>query len=131
MEDDNTPIGIDAQFQRFLDEGKFMIQRSRKSGRAFYYPRVAAPLSGDADLEWFQPGGRGVVYSTTVVRVKPPAEPYNVALIDLEEGPRVTSKVVGIPASDVRIGMRVRANIESVDGKALLVFQPETQEAQR
>ena len=88
-------------------------------------PRVAEPGTGDTDLEWFAPSGRGVVYSTTVVRTRPPAEPYNVALIDLEEGPRVTSKVVGIPASDVRIGLKVQARIEQVDGKALLVFVPQ------
>jgi uncharacterized protein len=117
--------GIDAQFQRFLDEGRFMIQRSRKSGRAFFYPRLAEPGTGDADLEWFEPSGRGTVYSTTVVRTKPPAQPYNVALVDLDEGPRVTTRVVGIPPSDVKIGMKVRASIEQVDGKALLVFAQE------
>jgi uncharacterized OB-fold protein len=121
----DKPLGVDGQFQRFLDEGRFMIQRSRTSGRAFYYPRVAEPGTGDAHLEWFAPSGRGVVYSTTVVRTKPPAEPYNVALVDLEEGPRVTTRVIGIPASEVKIGMNVRAKIEQVDGQALLVFAPE------
>ncbi|MDB5858399.1 MAG: hypothetical protein JWQ76_2088 [Ramlibacter sp.] len=125
MSEDKTPLGIDAQFQRHLDEGRFMLQRSRKSGRAFYYPRVAEPGTGATDLEWFAPSGRGVVYSTTVVRTRPPAEPYNVALVDLEEGPRVTTRVVGIPPSDVRIGLKVQARIEQVDGKALLVFAPE------
>lgn len=115
-------LGIDAQFQEHLEQGRFMIQRSRKSGRAFYYPRIAEPGTGDEDLEWFAPSGRGTVYSTTVVRVKPPALPYNVALVDLEEGPRVTTRVAGIPAAEVRIGMKVRASIEQVEGKALLVF---------
>lgn len=118
-------LGTDAEFQRHLDEGRFKIQRARRSGHAFYYPRVAEPGTGDTDLEWFEPSGQGVVYSTTVVRVKPPGEPYNVALIDLDEGPRVTSKVVGISPDAVRIGMRVRARIDAGDGKALLVFEPE------
>lgn len=126
MGDQNgQPLSIDAEFQRHLDGGRFMIQRSRTSSRAFYYPRVAEPGSGSTDLEWFEPSGAGVVYATTVVRVKPPAEAYNVALIDLEEGPRVTSKVVDLAPADVRIGMRVRARIDQVDGKALLVFVPE------
>jgi uncharacterized OB-fold protein len=128
MADSNKAEGVDAQFQRFLEEGRFMVQRARKSGRAFYYPRVAEPLTGDTDLEWFAPSGRGTVYSTTVVRTKPPAEPYNVALVDLEEGPRVTTRVVGVPAAEVRIGMKVQAKIEQVDGKALLVFVPEGSE---
>ena len=120
-----TPLLPDAEFQRFLDQGRFMIQRNRITGRAFYYPRVAEPVTGSTDIEWFEPSGRGAVYSTTVVRVKPPAEPYNVCLVDLEEGPRVTSKVVGIPATDVRIGMRVRARIDTSCDMALLVFEPD------
>mgnify|MGYP000874462855 FL=1 len=118
-------LGIDAQFQRHLDEGRFMIQRSRASGRAFFHPRVAEPGTGARDLEWFAPSGRAVVYWTTVVRTKPPAEPYNVALVDLEEGPRLTTRVVGIAPEAVRIGMHVAARIEpGADGKALLVFAP-------
>jgi uncharacterized OB-fold protein len=124
MAESNIPLGPDAQFQRYLDEGRFMIQRGSESGRAFFYPRVAEPLTGAA-VEWFEPSGRGVVYSTTVVRARPPAESYNVALIDLEEGPRVMSRVVGLPPSDVRIGMRVRARIDAIDDKALLLFEPE------
>lgn len=124
MAEDNKTSGVDARFQRYLDEGRFMIQRSRKGGGAFYYPRIAEPRTGDTDLEWFAPTGRGIVYSTTVVRTRPPAEPYNVALVDLEEGPRVTTRVVGISAAEVRIGMRVQARIEQVEGKSLLVFAP-------
>jgi len=126
MADSNyrAPLGIDAQFQKHLDEGRFMIQRTRSTGEAFFYPRIAQPGSGATDLEWFAPSGRGVVYSTSVVRTKPPAEPYNVALVDLEEGPRLTTRVVGVPPSEVRIGMPVSARIEQVDGKALLVFVP-------
>lgn len=118
-------LSIDEQFQRHLDQGRFMIQRARAGGRAFYYPRVAEPGTGSTDLEWFEASGAGVVYATTVVRVKPPAESYNVALVDLEEGPRVTSKVVGMAPAEVRIGMRVRARIDRVDDQALLVFVPE------
>lgn len=125
MADNDKVLGIDAQFQRHLDEGRFMIQRSRKSGQPFYYPRVAEPGTGQLDLDWFAPTGRGVVYSTTVVRARPPAESYNVALVDLEEGPRVTTRVVDIAPADVRIGMRVTARIDQADGKALLVFAPE------
>ena len=124
MEPNSKPLSLDAQFQCFLDQGRFMIQRRRNGGKTFYYPRVAEPLTGATDLEWFKPSGRGVVYSTTVVRTKPPVEPYNVALIDLAEGPRVTSRVVGIPAGDVRIGMAVQARIETSGDKPLLVFEP-------
>ena len=47
-------IKPEAQYQQFLAEGRFMIQRSRASGRHVFYPRMAAPGSGDTDLEWVE-----------------------------------------------------------------------------
>lgn len=110
-----------------LAEGRFMLQRSRSSGQFFFYPRVAEPRTGARDLEWVQACGRGTVYATTVVRAKPPALPSNVVLVDLEEGPRVMSRVEGLAPDAVRIGMPVQARIGAQDGRALLLFEPATQ----
>ncbi len=103
-----------------------MLLRSRSSGQYFFYPRVAEPRTGARDLEWVQASGRGVVHATTVARPKPPQEPYNVALIDLEEGPRVMSRVEGVAPEAVQIGMKVRAYIERVESSGLLLFEPES-----
>ncbi|MDQ8727422.1 OB-fold domain-containing protein [Bradyrhizobium sp. LHD-71] len=116
-------------FRRHLAEGRFMLLRSRSSGRTMFYPRVAMPLTGEQDLEWVQADGRGTVYSTTAISVRPPGEPYNVALIDLVEGPRLMSRVDGIAAQDVTIGMRVQARIVQESGQPLLVFVPAETEA--
>lgn len=112
------------EFFAFLAEGRFMLQRSAETGRVFFYPRVAEPLTGCTDLEWVEARGRGTVYSTTVVRQKPPAPSYNIALIDLEEGPRLMSRVEGMPPEEVRIGMSVTARIIRENDKPLLVFEP-------
>jgi uncharacterized protein len=117
-------IKPEAQYQQFLAEGRFMIQRSAGSGRHVFYPRVAEPETGATDLEWVAASGRGTVYSTSVVRQKPPTPDYNVALIDLEEGPRMMSRVVGIAAEEVRIGMAVTAKIIRDGEAAVLVFEP-------
>ncbi|MBK5010906.1 hypothetical protein IAE33_002766 [Pseudomonas sp. S60] len=112
-------------YQRFLGEGRFMLQRSRQSGGYVFYPRVAEPVTGNTDLEWVEASGRGTVYSTTVVRQRPPTPHYNVALIDLEEGVRLMSRVEGIEAEAVRIGMAVKAKILRDDpAAAVLVFEP-------
>lgn len=112
-------------YQRFLCEGRFMLQRSRQSGGYVFYPRVAEPGTGNADLEWVEASGRGVVYSTTVVRQRPPTPNYNVALIDLEEGVRMMSRVEGVAAEAVQIGMAVKAKILQDDpAAAVLVFEP-------
>ncbi|MGB0210641.1 Zn-ribbon domain-containing OB-fold protein [Algiphilus sp.] len=114
----------EAQYRAFLAEGRFMLQRARGSGRHVFHPRVAEPGTGDTDLEWVEASGRGTVYATTVVRKRPPEPSYNVALIDLAEGPRMMSRVVGIDPEAVRIGMPVRARIEQEDGEPLVVFAP-------
>lgn len=113
--------GPDKQFFDFLREGRFMLQRAG-NGRYVFYPRAVAPGDG-GPLEWVEASGRGRVYSTTVVRKKPPEPSYNVALIDLAEGPRMMSRVEGVAAEDVTIGMEVAAQI--VEGEEpYIVFTP-------
>jgi uncharacterized protein len=111
-------------FFAFLEQGRFMIQRSRASGRHIFYPRVMEPETGSTDLEWVEASGAGTVYSTTVIRQKPPAPSYNLALIDLAEGPRLMSRVEGVAPEAVRIGMRVRAKIIRESDRPLVVFEP-------
>src|SRR3546814_12708231 len=75
-------------------------------------------------LEWVEAMGTGTVYSVTVIGRKPPAAPYHVALIDLDEGPRLMSRVEGMAAEDVRIGMKVKASAAQEDETPILVFDP-------
>lgn len=112
----------DREFAAFVAAGRFMLQRSRKSGAFNFYPRVAMPASGDDDLEWVEASGDGVVYSTTVVRNRPPVPDHNVALIDLAEGVRMMSRVVDIDPAAVVIGMAVEARIAEIDGVPAVVF---------
>lgn len=80
-------------------------------GSAVFFPRVLAPGTGNASLAWRVSRGVGTVYATTSVfrRGEPP---LNVALIDLDEGFRMMSRVDGLDADEVRIGLRVRAVID-------------------
>ena len=118
------PILPDHDYQAFLKQGRFMIQRSASGGQHVFYPRSVAPGTGAEDLEWVEASGRGIVYSTTVVRVKPPAASYNVALIELEEGPRLMSRVENTAPDAVKIGMPVRARIAQENDLAFVVFDP-------
>jgi len=115
-------IRPEQEYFAHLAEGRFMLQRSRASGKCFFHPRVAEPVTGARDLEWVQASGSGTVYATTVVRAKSPAVPANVVLVDLDEGPRVMSRVEGINPDAVRIGMRVQARIGQQDGRPILLF---------
>lgn len=112
------------EFMAFLAQGRFMIQRSRSSGRHVFYPRVAEPRTGATDLEWVPASGAGTVYATSVVRQRDPSQSYNVALIDLAEGPRMMSRVEGIAPDAVRIGMRVQARVAAEGDGFVVVFDP-------
>lgn len=114
----------EAEWQTHLAAGRFMLPRSRSTGVYVFYPRTLVPGSGETDLEWVAASGKGSVYSTTVVRKKPPEPSYSVALIDLDEGPRMLATVVGIAPEDVRIGQRVQARVTQQGGAALIVFEP-------
>ena len=114
----NVDIGPEAQYQAFLHDGRFMIQRSRSTGRHVFYSRVAVPGSGETDLEWVPASGRGTVYAITVNRARDGA--YNIALIDLDEGPRMMSRIEGVET--VAIGTRVQARIAQLAGAPAVVF---------
>ena len=116
--------GPEATWRAALAQGRFMLQKSVSDGAYIFPPRTMAPGSGADDLAWVEAAGTGSVYSVTVISPKPPLEPYNVVLVDLDEGPRVMSRIDGIAAQDVTIGMRVRARIGEEAGTPILLFGP-------
>ena len=95
-----------------------MIQRSRSTGRHVFYPRVAMPGSGETDLEWVPASGDGTVYSITVNRTREGG--YNIALVDLAEGPRLMTRIEGVDT--VPLGTRVKARIAPIGGEPAIVF---------
>lgn len=112
------------EFREFLASGRFMIQRSRSTGGYVFYPRVAEPGTGATDLEWVEASGRGTVHSYTVVAQKAPTPDYNIVLVDLEEGPRLMSRLIGIDNAQIEMDMAVEAVIERDGETPVLLFKP-------
>jgi uncharacterized protein len=121
-----TVQGPEATYKAFLSQGRFMLQRARRSGRFFFYPRVAEPHTGDCDFDWVEASGEGAVYSVTVVRKKSRAEDYAVALVDLVEGPRMMATVEDVAPDAIKIGMPVRAFVGNLGGEPAVIFRPAT-----
>jgi uncharacterized OB-fold protein len=86
------------------------------------------PYCHSRELSWEQLAGTGTVYSVTVSRRAPSPEfadlvPYVVALIDLDEGCRMMSNIVGFDAALARCGARVRVAFQAVaEGQVLPMF---------
>ena len=112
--------GPEAEYLAHLQAGRFMIQRSRATGRHVFYPRVAVPGTGEQDLEWVPTSGDGTVYSITVNRSRDGA--YNVALVDLAEGPRMMSRIEGVET--LPVGAPVKARIATTPDGLAVVFDP-------
>jgi uncharacterized OB-fold protein len=120
---ETQPGGPEAQWRAFLAEGRFMIQRSRSTGRYVFYPRVMAPGTGETDLEWVPASGKGTVYATTANRSREGST--NIAIVELAEGQRMMSRVEGMAAEAVTVGLEVKARIATLeDGTLNIVFDP-------
>lgn len=113
------------------NEGRLTVQRCTVCGKSQLYPRWRC-LRCRGQVEWVDASGGGTVYSFTVIRQNFSRSfrhliPYVVALVDLDEGPRLMTNLVGVEPDDVEIGMRVRVRFEQVsDGASVPLFEPES-----
>lgn len=114
-----------AHFRCFLQRSELAYQFDTASDQPVFFPRVIAPGSGNA-VEWRVSAGKGTVHAVTVISPRGES-PYNVVLVDMDEGFRLMSRVEGVPADAVRIGMRVRSRVHTPGDGAppYPVFVPE------
>jgi len=103
-----------------------------------FYPRSFCPTCGSRDLEWRQMSGRGAVYTYAIVRRAPTPGfrgdvPYITAIVELEEGPRMMTNVVGVAAEPeaITVGMPVEVTFEDItDEISLPKFRPRAERPQ-
>ena len=117
-------VGPEKQWFDHLAQGDFVIQRCGACAAHVFYPRLYCTHCGSRTLHWVAPSGQGTVYATTVVRrsVEEGGD-YNIALIDLAEGPRMMSRVVGLAPDAIKIGLKVSACIEREGEQNLVVWK--------
>jgi uncharacterized protein len=119
----DSPLAV---YQAHLEKGELACQWSPEANRAVFYPRVICPFTGSDRLEWRVSSGLGTVYATTVTHPAREGAPYNVALIDCDEGFRLMSRVEDVAPEAVKIGMRVKFRVHHPGGDepAYPVFVP-------
>ena len=128
MTDVATTFGdpVTAPFWEAAARRELVLQRCSACGAFQFYPRPFCLACDATALEWVPAAGGGTVYAATTVhmRVDPALEPpYVVAVVELDEGPRLTTNIVGGTAP---IGARVRlAWRERDDAPPLPVFTPD------
>jgi uncharacterized OB-fold protein len=104
---------------------EFLIQWCTACGQPIFYPREVCPQCLTGELEWRPAGGAGTVHAVSVQHQGPGGPgPYAVALIDLDEGIRVMSNVIGCPPGEIAVGAPVRLTWEALsDGRHLPQFE--------
>ena len=106
------------------------LQRCRGCSAIRSYPRAVCPECLSSATDYLRASGRGTVYTFTVTHQNQAPGfreqlPYVLAWIELEEGPRILSNVVGCPPEKVSIGMPVEVDFEEFgENVALPVFKP-------
>jgi len=113
-----------------LNERKVQIQRCDGCDSWVFYPRTRCPSCLSDLLIWREVSGQGVLYTYTLAR-QPTAPhfadetPQQLAVVELDEGVRMTSTLVNVEPSDIVIGMRLQPYFDQVtDDVTLLRYQP-------
>ena len=124
------PDEMSAPFFQGAREGKLMLQHCAGCAAWSFPVRERCPHCFAAKLTWRQASGRGSLYTFTIMhQIMNPgfasAVPYNVAQIDLEEGVRMISNVVGIDNRALTPGMKLQAVFEEVgENVSIPKFRP-------
>jgi uncharacterized protein len=123
--------GTTVETRYFWDEtarGRLMLRRCRGCNSVIWYPRAICPECSSNDTEWFSASGRGRVYSYTVNHLGEGdyagIQPYVLAYVELDEGPRILTNIVGADAQSASVGAPVcLVLVDTGQGSALPRFQ--------
>lgn len=124
IEEDSKPFWDAARERRLL------IRRCGDCGDAHFYPRSFCPFCWSERVQWEEASGQASLYThSTVYRndLPPFGErvPYVAAMVDLREGPRMTTEVIDVDGADLEIGMALEAAFRDLtDEITAVVFRP-------
>jgi uncharacterized protein len=107
-----------ARFWAATKAGDLLLSRCPQCELFIWYPRAICPDCHSYPTEWVKAAGTGTVYSFTVIRRNAPGPfadvgPYVVAYVELTEGPRMLTNIIGPDTDQVQVGSPVSAVFES------------------
>ena len=117
-----VPTEISAPFWEGLKAERLLIQQCNQCNDWVFYPRRHCPQCFAHDLSWREVSGGATLYSFTVTRIATLPDfademPQMLAVIELDQGVRINSNLVGLDESEVKIGMRLQPVFTEVDAK--------------
>ena len=117
-----VPTEISAPFWEGLKAERLLIQQCERCSHWVFYPRRHCPQCLAHELTWREVNGEATLYSFTVTRIATLPDfademPQMLAVIELAQGVRINSNLVGLDESEVKIGMRLQPVFAEVDAK--------------
>jgi uncharacterized OB-fold protein len=119
------------EFWDGAQRGELRMQRCRSCGKAYFYPRPFCPYCSSGDVEWFTASGRGRLHTYVInhraARGFEDATPYVIAIVELDEGPRMMTNIIDANPSpeSLPIGMPVEVAWDrQSDEITLPLFRP-------
>jgi len=119
-----------APYWEYAKQRELRVQRCATCSHLRFPPSNVCPKCLAEEHEWVALSGRGTIYSFIVIhRPQHPAfqedAPYNVAIVELDEGIRLHGNVVDCRNEDLHIAMAVEVVFDEVkDGVVLPKFRP-------
>jgi hypothetical protein len=124
------PTEDSAPFWAAAHKGELRMQQCGDCSHVRFPPSVVCARCLSENAEWIALSGRGTIFSWIVVhQSQHPAfnsdTPYNVAIVELEEGPRLHTRIVGCSNDEIFIGMPVEVVFDRInDEVSLVTFEP-------
>jgi uncharacterized OB-fold protein len=124
------PTPVTRPFWDALGEGKVRIQRCEDCAAWVFYPRNRCSRCLSDRLRWEEVSGEGVLYTFTVARQPTSAHfvddvPQLIAVVELDQGVRLTTNLVNVTEADIHVGMRLKPSFDRVSKEVtLLKYQP-------
>ena len=119
------PTADSAPYWQAALQGKLLLPKCNACSRLHFYPRNFCIHCGSRDLDWADPRGTGKIYTFTINHRPANAfmkarVPYSVAIVELDEGPRLLANIVDTPSEKIKCDARVQVVFERISNQISL-----------
>ncbi len=128
-----VPVPESDFFWKKANQHELWVQKCVDCQNPFFYPRMVCPDCLSENLEWFKTSGKGFLYTYMINHRPPPGfeddSPYAIAIVQLEEGPRMMTNIVGIENTpeNLVLDMPLEVVFEDIaDGMSIPKWKPTT-----
>jgi len=125
-----VPTPETAEFFEGTKRGELRLQRCQNCARAYFYPRASCPFCFSSEVAWFTASGRATLHTYMISHRAAPGfaddVPYAIAVVELDEGPRMMTNIVGVANTpeNLVLDMDLVVDFEPRGDQMVPVFRP-------